>query len=41
VLGNGRTGIAQVAASMKRRQVCAGNDPPVTLLVGELSSLPS
>src|SRR5438067_1060679 len=39
--GGRRTGIARVAPSMKRRQVCAGNEPPVILLVGELSSLPS
>ena len=39
--GNGLTGIACVAASMNRRQVCAGNEPPVTLLIGVLSSLPS
>src|SRR5439155_1151884 len=39
--GSGRTGIAWVAASMKRRQVCAGNEPPVTLFIGALSSLPS
>src|SRR5205807_10183547 len=41
VLGSGRTGIAWVAASMKRRQVCAGSELPVTLFIGALSSLPS
>ena len=40
-LGKGRTGIALVAASIKRRQVCAGNEPPVTCFIGALSSLPS
>jgi hypothetical protein len=39
--GSGRIGIERDAASMNWRQVCAGNEPPVTLLVGELSSLPS
>ena len=40
-LGSVRTGICFVAANMKRRQVCAGNEPPVTLFIGELSSLPN
>src|SRR6516225_5144611 len=39
--GSARTGIGFVAASMKRRQACAGSEPPVTLFIGELSSLPS
>src|SRR5690242_14314823 len=38
---NGRTGVPRVAASMKRRHVCAGSELPVTLFIGELSSLPS
>ena len=40
-LGNGLTGSDRVAASINRRQVSAGNEPPVTLFIGALSSLPS
>src|SRR5262249_58642345 len=40
-LGRGRTGMVRIAVAINRRQVCAGSEPPVTLPVGELSSLPN
>ena len=39
--GSGRIGMPRVAASMKRRQACAGSEPPVTLRIGWSSSLPN
>src|SRR3954465_2385676 len=40
-LGKERVGTPLVAASMKLRQAKAGNEPPVALFIGVLSSLPN